>query len=302
MNHPPVDAVIAWVDGHDPLHIDKLASYLTQIGLPRPVVAASPTRFNECGEIRYCIWSLLRYAPWIRTIFIVTDSQTPSVVAELRGTPYEKKVVVVDERCLFSGLEAHLPTFNCIAIETLLWRIPGLSEHFLYLNDDWSLLRPVAYHDFFREDKVVLRGEWKTQSAKSLGRHLRRAMAGWFTPSARALEPDIYRITQENSAQCVGWHRRFFHLPHAPLPVRKQTLVDFFNENPERLLQNVQYRFRDKAQYLPLSLAHHLEIKNKRALLAKDLPAAYINGACHSLKKIQQRLARADKQQAAFIC
>eukprot|EP00514_Thraustochytrium_sp_LLF1b_P006308 CAMPEP_0184539874 /NCGR_PEP_ID=MMETSP0198_2-20121128/18355_1 /TAXON_ID=1112570 /ORGANISM="Thraustochytrium sp., Strain LLF1b" /LENGTH=105 /DNA_ID=CAMNT_0026933411 /DNA_START=206 /DNA_END=520 /DNA_ORIENTATION=- len=42
-----------------------------------------------------------------------------------------------------------LPTFNSCAIESVLHRIPGLAECYLYLNDDVLFLKPLYLHDFW---------------------------------------------------------------------------------------------------------------------------------------------------------
>lgn len=42
-----------------------------------------------------------------------------------------------------------LPTFNSSMIEMFLHRIPGLTERFLYFNDDMYTLRPCSEEDFF---------------------------------------------------------------------------------------------------------------------------------------------------------
>src|SRR6478609_10456213 len=99
-NDFPVDAVITWVDGADPVHKAKLDSYLMQIGGERPR-AASPARFHNSGEIDFCVTSLLRFAPWIRTIFIVSDEQQPDLINVLKNTEYEHRVVVVDHKEIF---------------------------------------------------------------------------------------------------------------------------------------------------------------------------------------------------------
>ena len=44
--------------------------------------------------------------------------------------------------------KSHLPTLNSAAIETNLHRIPGLSEHFIYMNDDFFLGKPIFPEDF----------------------------------------------------------------------------------------------------------------------------------------------------------
>jgi hypothetical protein len=164
-NQSPIDAVITWVDGADPNHKAKLDAYLSSIGNVRPR-SANPARFSSVGEIEYCVVSLLRFAPWIRTIFIVTDQQQPDFMAKLVGTAYESRIKIVDHSVIFSGYEQYLPTFNSMSISSMLWRIPGIAERFLFLNDDFALIRPVESSAFFRGDKVVLHGVWRTQTDK----------------------------------------------------------------------------------------------------------------------------------------
>ena len=44
-----------------------------------------------------------------------------------------------------------LPTFNSNAIEASMHKIKGLSEHFVYFNDDMYLLKPTKPTDFFKK-------------------------------------------------------------------------------------------------------------------------------------------------------
>ena len=288
----PVDAVITWVDGQDPVHQNKRANALARLDLSMPEGAA-PTRFNQCGELDYSVASIFRFAPWIRTIYIVTDAQTPSVMKKWIGTPFEKKIKLIDHREIFYGFEDCLPTFNSLTIECMLWRIQGLSEQFIYLNDDCSLIRPVTYDDFFQGKKVVLRGEWRVQSDKKLLRHFLK------TP----VEPELFRKVQETSAQMAGYHKQFFQFEHAPFPLKIKTFEEYFENNQEVMCENIRYTFRDRMQFWPLSLILHLEMKHKNAVFDQSLRAVSVHGTCHSLKKIQQRLSSADKnKQTAFVC
>ena len=45
--------------------------------------------------------------------------------------------------------EGHLPTCNSSMIEMFLHRIPGLTERFLYFNDDMYTVKPCCFEDFF---------------------------------------------------------------------------------------------------------------------------------------------------------
>ena len=65
------DVVIAWVDGDDPAHKCKKAKYLTGKDETRFDDIAGAMRYRSTGEVYYCVASVLRYAPWVRKIFIV---------------------------------------------------------------------------------------------------------------------------------------------------------------------------------------------------------------------------------------
>ncbi len=302
MLREPVDAVITWVDGYDKTHAEKLARYLEQMGTSSPE-AAAPTRYNQCGEIRYCVKSILRFAPWIRTIYIVTDAQTPPIMKQLAGLPQGEKIKLIDHRDIFYGFEACLPTFNSLTIECMLWRIPGLSDHFLYLNDDCSIIRPVSYDDFFRGNQVVLYGQWRTRSERKWGHYVKKFIAYLSATTSCSPSRDLFRAVCENSAELAGYHKQFFQFPHAPFPLRKKAFEDYFLKHPEALSQNIRYRFRSYRQFAPISLIHHLEIQQKNVVFDPSLEAIMVNGACHSLSKIKHRLARADrKKNVAFIC
>ena len=71
------DAVIAWVDGNDPKHLFKKAQALKALGLisALDLNGTKATRFANNGEIYYCVASILKYAPFVRRIYIVTDAQ-----------------------------------------------------------------------------------------------------------------------------------------------------------------------------------------------------------------------------------
>ncbi|XMA37048.1 hypothetical protein O1157_11655 [Streptomyces albogriseolus] len=77
------------------------------------------------------------YAGFVRHVYIVTDGQTPEWLdADAPG------ITVVDHKDIFP--EGVLPVFNSHAIETRLHHIPGLSDHYLYFNDDVFVGRSVT--------------------------------------------------------------------------------------------------------------------------------------------------------------
>ncbi len=301
----PIDAVITWVDGNEKGYREKLHSHLFALDMERPK-SASESRYNQCGEINYCVASLLRFTPWIRNIYIVTDAQTPPIIQRLRNTAYASKIKLIDHAEIFQGLEHGMPSFNSIAIESVLWRIPGLSEHFIYLNDDSFIVQPVSPEHFFRNKNLVVRGNWKTMAESKWTRQIKtytQKCLQVVSAESPMCTLNAHRFLQEKTAKMVGFQRKFFHLPHIPLALRRSTLERFFQEYPNLLTENVAYSFRNTNQFWPLSLAQHIEIKNKEAVLDNKLQVAYIDADMHSSKKMRQRIEKADKDKnIAFVC
>src|SRR5699024_11177654 len=128
----PIDAVYTWVDDADQAWRERRAAAAGE-DPPSPLAGGS-IRFRNRDELRYSLRSLFAYAPWIRNVYVVTDAQRPSWLDD------DPRITVVDHRELFPD-DSVLPFFNSHAIESVLHRIPGLAEHFLYLNDDVFLMQ-----------------------------------------------------------------------------------------------------------------------------------------------------------------
>jgi hypothetical protein len=139
---PDIDAVYTWVNGADRDFAESRRRYLMEQGYSMASEASGMQRFRDNKELRYSLRSLQAYAPWIRRVYIVTNGQVP------RWLDCEnKRVRIVTHDRLFSNLE-DLPTFNSNAIEMQIHKIPGLSDRFLYLNDDCFFGRPTSPSDF----------------------------------------------------------------------------------------------------------------------------------------------------------
>lgn len=141
----PIDLVYMWVDDGDEEWRSKRDLYRPTEQRSTTADATSAARWRNNDELRYSLRSVEMFAPWVNHIYIVTDNQRPAwLVAD------HPKVTIVDHRDIIPA-EA-LPTFNSTAIEACLHRIEGLSEHFIFGNDDMLLSAPVSPGDFFHAD------------------------------------------------------------------------------------------------------------------------------------------------------
>lgn len=138
-----IDLVYLWVNGNDPAWQAKRQSITGNAESKTSVNCKG--RYADNGELKYSLRSIELYAPWIRKIFIVTDNQVPEWLDTTNP-----KIQIVDHTEILPS--ESLPCFNSALIEHFLYRIPGLSEHFLYANDDMLLNRPTTPETFFRHD------------------------------------------------------------------------------------------------------------------------------------------------------
>ena len=137
----PMDAVITYVDGNDPVW---RKSFAQAVGVP-----AIEKRYRDWGTLVYLVRGIRRYMPFIRKIFLVVsgESQVPSWVS---GS--DVRVVLHSEIIP----QRFLPVFNSTAIEMFLHRIPGLDEQFVYFNDDMFPVRHTREEEFYVEGKSVI--------------------------------------------------------------------------------------------------------------------------------------------------
>ena len=301
MSGAPIDAVIMWVDGSDPVHAEKLNRYLEKLGGKRPT-AASKTRFHHAGELDYCVTSLLKFAPWLRTIFIVTDNQRPSVMDALQGTAFERKVKLVDHREIFLGYEQYLPSFNSMAISSLLWKIPGLAEQFLYLNDDFMLIRPVYPADFFDAGKVVLRGRWRPLASASAVKQWIKKVRNAFRPANKKDRISFWGL-QQRCAELIGFDRRYFRLPHVPHAWKKSSWETLFSDFLVALNANVSAQLRGANQYVPEGLSAHFHLKHDLAQINNQRTNMQLKPCEQSFWRIRAKLRAAEKKEnIIFAC
>ncbi|MFT4716804.1 MAG: hypothetical protein ACI861_001327 [Paracoccaceae bacterium] len=241
---PEIDVVITWVDGDHLSHRLQREEHLANSNLVLHENAINPHRWTDNGELFYCLRSIENFAPWVRKIWIVVDAVVPSLSGLSDSTLAKIDFVFHSE--LFAGIEDVLPTFNSLAIETMLWRIEGLTERFLYFNDDVFLAGPLKKEDMFIGEKIILRGNWRNYSGLDNN------------PEIRA-DPALFNhFMQINAAKIVGFEaENLFAAAHVVHPMRQSIMSNLFDRYTDIFLNNARYRFRDLNQFLPQTL-HNL--------------------------------------------
>ena len=249
-----VDIVLPWVDGSDPKWLKKREHY-AELELKNGVTeeqkrtANAEERFRDWGLLRYLFRGIEKNLPWIRKVHFVTEGHLPEW---LDGSCPKLNIVKHED---FIPAE-YLPTFSSHAIELNFHRISGLSENFIYFNDDFFALRAIPENAYFKnglprdyaiqnaravemddfffipmiDDAVVNRLFTKSETVK-------KHRGKWFSP--------CYGIYNLLNLAFMKWSNfTGFVDAHLPTPYTKRDFERAWELAGERLERACRHRFR----------------------------------------------------------
>lgn len=275
----PIDMVFSWVDGSsEGYQVQRRAA---EQGAVLGKGDDHESRFRQVDELKYALRSIYMFAPWVRRIFIATDSPAPAWLAE------HPRVRIVRSREHFADTSA-LPTYNSMAVETQLHHIEGLSEYFLYSNDDMFFGRPVDPGLFFSPGGVTR----FMLSPNRIG-------LGANSPERSGFE-NAARVNRE-----LLWDRFGIlatrHLEHSAAPLRKSVMAELEAEFPAEFDATAASRFR-AAENISVtnSLYHYYALLTGRAVMHKDARGVYVDTT--SRKGLDSLAGILKRRNADFLC
>lgn len=238
----PIDIVYTWVNDADPVWAARKNQASRDVGKNStsvtPQRAMLNERFRNRDELLYSLRSIELFAPWVRHIYLVTDNQIPDWLVE-----DHPKLTIVDHKDIFRDPDM-LPCFNSSAIECQLHHIEGLSEHFIYFNDDVMLGQTTQPEDFF----------------------LANGQAKFFPSPQRANETDIddtreeYLIADANALKLLkrdfGFVMRKIMM-HTPHPSRRSVLQELEDKYQAEFDACSHQTFRSKFDLRPIAFMQH---------------------------------------------
>ncbi len=245
-NQYPIDFVMPWVDGDDPVWLEEKAKYSGEV-----TKSVHEYNYQEWGMLKYWFRGIEKNAPWVRNIFFITWGHVPTWL-----NTSHPKLKVINHRDYIP--EKYLPTFSSHTIELNIHRITGLSEHFVYFNDDTYLIRKTGPEDFFIGglpcDCAVVNpiapanrfsiNSLQFTTAAVINEHfskkkvIQHSIAKWFSLK--------YRWLLLLNIIFLPWSRFPGLLEkHIPSSFLKSTFDEVWNEEKELLDCTCSHRFRD---------------------------------------------------------
>ncbi|WP_067697853.1 stealth family protein [Nocardia jejuensis] len=274
-----IDIVFSWVDGTDPEFRARRAGMMAQVVVGEGDEADA--RIRQIDELRYALRSVHKNAPWIRRIFIATDSKVPDWLAE---DPQVTVVRAIDHFPDASGL----PVFNSHAVECQLQHIEGLSEHFLYSNDDMFFARPVRPSMFFTPAGISRYIEAGTRIGPGVNDERRSGFE------------NAARVNRQLLTQRFG-HIITRHLEHTPVPLRRSVLREMEAAFPEDFARTRASRFRAATDIsVTNSLYHYYALLTGRAVPQESAKVRYVDTTMYTGLALLEGVAR--RRNVDFFC
>ncbi len=287
-----IDAVVLWVDDQDlEWREERLRYDKSQIAQ----VDAGAARYRDWGIFKYWFRAIEENAPWLNKVYFVTYGHIPKWL-----DINHPKLVVVNHKEFIPA--EYLPTFSSHTIELNLHRIEGLSEKFIYFNDDMYLMNSVSQEDFFVEelpcaiaaldaivpemgnscvDYVKLNNMNILNKYIQKNQMLKKDPFKWFNLKyKKSLLKTILLLPWKNS---VGMYES-----HQPTPFLKSTFEEVWRVEGEVLHRTCLNKFRQisdvnqwllknwqimHGKFVPYSTknCHYCEINNENKNLEKDM-------------------------------
>lgn len=224
--------------------------------------------WRSWGTERLLIQLVRKNLPWVRNVYVLLarDSQRQDWMDD-------EDVTIVYHKDFIP--EKYLPTFNSNTIEMFLHKIPGLSEYFIYGNDDMFPLTPMQETDFFEDGKPC--------------QHMNEA--DW--PSDQGVF-----LKKTKNAQCFvaalcgkGEPKKWLKNGHSLAPIKKSTCENLWKKGRKEIEASISTIRNEKSlsQYIYSWWQHY-----SGDYIDKKFPRPFIKSSEFSPEKLSATITKKD--------
>lgn len=260
-----IDYVFTWVNSEDKDWQKVYSQYKPDFNND----GNSLSRFKNREELKFSLRSLEQNAPWLRYIYIVSNCKPPLWLNE-----DHPKIRWVYHEEIFS--KEQLPTFSSHAIESRLHKIAGLSNYFIYSNDDFFLARPATKEDFFLSNGLA---KIRFEPWGNVNGELKEGDPDYLNAARncqKLLEKDFKKSTSQ------------LHT-HSPQSMNKNVLIAMEEKYKEHFDKTAGNKFRHISDIAVTGyLFHHFAYLSGMGV--KDYTRTYLIQQNHDFKKIFNNL------------
>ena len=240
-----IDFVLIWVDDTDVEWQRKKNEYAGDLAK----FNVNNVRYRDWDTLQYWFRAVEKYAPWVRKIHFVTCGHVP----EWLNLEHTKLNFVKHEEYI---PKQFLPTFSSHPIELNLHRIKGLSEKFVYFNDDTFLTSMTRPEDFFVKgqpcDCAILNPQMADRFGIGSIVNNNLGIIAYYFDFTKQLKSNWrkwinikYGKLLIRTALLLPWQRYIgFYEPHLPNAYLKSTFEEVWNKEKLLLEEVSNHKFR----------------------------------------------------------
>ena len=312
-NTNPIDFVIIWVDGNDPVWIKEKDRYVEQTRRERndeffDKWCDNPIRYRDWDNLQYWFRSVEFFTPWVRKVHFVTWGHLPKWL-----NIKNPKLNVVNHQDFIPN--EYLPVFQANPIEDNLHRIKGIAEQFVFFNDDMFIIRPMRHTDFFSHGlprdcaildlpatkRYVTPGQ--NVSAEIINDHfdkntiIKRNIWKWFHP--------CYGRNLMKTLLLLPWeHFGCFLQPHLPASMLKSTYEELWKIEKDALEITCREKFRGRNQVTQYLFSDWQRVTGQFRPRSPKIGRTFYLGLETSGKEpnIQEIINTITRQTCAMVC
>eukprot|EP01126_Amoeba_proteus_P054170 TRINITY_DN6649_c0_g2_i1.p1 TRINITY_DN6649_c0_g2~~TRINITY_DN6649_c0_g2_i1.p1 ORF type:complete len:478 (-),score=78.84 TRINITY_DN6649_c0_g2_i1:70-1503(-) len=260
-----ISIVYTWVNGSEPGYLAQKSQYLN--------ISKVSSRDRNNDELKYSLRALQSAMPWHKgIIYLVSpENHVPSWM-----TQHPRLKILSQDNLVPKEFQ---PTFNTNCIESWLHKIPGLTDKFIYMNDDFYLygayIHPSAF--FTRDGYPRLYQTHFTMFSgcsddskivqESEQRWVNISCQWTYKPYTTIREAGLYAGTLFDNL----YGPRFRYYPrHAPYVFEKEALVEVVETFPKAYHQTCKHKTRSGKDVSTTFMHHQFLVENYEQFL---LPA-----------------------------
>ena len=254
----PIDIVYTWVDGSDLKWNKTKNKYINIFSINKD--SNINNRFNDNNELKYSLRSIYKYANWINNIYIVVaDGQKPKWL-----NTNHNKIHLINHSDIID--KKYLPTFNSHVIEHNIYKIPNLTENFLYFNDDFFLGNYIKPNDIMYNNRIGYYFYDNRKTCKQFGNTINNEIgfkSAWKNNNKliKLLDKKLININ-------CPWHQGVL--------CKKSIFVELNNKYSKIIYEVLNNKFRSVNDIAPIGLSLYYGLFKNKYKINRNLNSIYI--------------------------
>ena len=269
-----VDVVYLWVSDTDAF-LKKKSEFVPNQNIDSHHAA----RYRDHEELKYSLRSVMANLPWVNHIYIVTDEQSPTFL-----NTAHPKVTLVNHTDVFQN--TLYPNYSSSAIEWNIVNIPGLSEQFIYLNDDVFIGKPVTKNYFFDKTGRPIWALKRSSGQSNFKAHTNPTMGA---------HRNTYTKIMPYMKSKIGWKP-----DHSPMPMLRSDLLELISEFEPFVNKTKSNRFRHPENFVMSRAYPYYFLATNRLGIHKLPRFLYLNEHSIKVAALKSRSKSIKKADKAF--